>query len=275
MVTFLVITNWLLPLFYLSLLIDYGATFFLRVKAQARNPWLLPVLCFHVLFIVLRGVHLGRPPLAGVYEIISLLALSTAVVYTVVEFAGRDRRTGMFVFLLVFLLQYTSSNFLATTFAAAQDLSSDAQSSWTRLHIVPALLAYTSCAIAAVYGLLHLLAQRGLKQHHFGLLFDRLPPLDLLGRMSWYALLGGLLFMTVTIATGPFLFSHSGHVGQTGLRDAKVLIKIIIGSIAWLIYAVAVLGKFFGKWPPSRVSGIAVAGFVVIMALLIVSGILS
>ena len=81
--------------------------------------------------------------------------------------------------------------------------------------------------------------------------------------------------MTITIATGPLLFSHSASAGQPELGDAKVLAKIIIGSIAWLIYALAVLGKFFAKWPPSRLSSIAVTGFVVIMALLIVSGILS
>ena len=271
MVTFLIIGNWLLPLFYLALLIDYGATFFLRVKTKVRNPWLLPVLCFHALFVVLRAIHLGQPPLADVYEILSVLALSTAVVYALVEFAGHDRRTGMFVFLLVFLFQYTSSCALAHSIANGQMASGDGQSNWARLHIVPALVAYTAFAIAAVYGLLHLLSGRDIKHHHFGVLFDRIPSLDLLGRMTWYALLSGFVFMTITMLSGPILSSHL----HEGAANPKVASKIIIGSIAWLIYAVAVLGKFFRKWPPSRISRLAVAGFVVIMVLLIVSGILS
>ena len=177
----------------------------------------------------------------------------------------------MFVFLLVFLFQYTSSCALAHSIANGQMASGDGQSNWARLHIVPALVAYTAFAIAAVYGLLHLLSGRDIKQHHFGVLFDRIPSLDLLGRMTWYALLSGFVFMTITMLSGPILSSHL----HEGAANPKVASKIIIGSIAWLIYAVAVLGKFFRKWPPSRISRLAVAGFVVIMVLLIVSGILS
>ena len=272
----LVIVNWLLPLLYLALLVDYGATFFLRTKAQVRNPWLIPVLGIHAIFLVLRSIRLGQPPLTDTYEILSVLALLTAAVYAMVEFSSRDRRTGMFVFLLVFLFQYTSSNFLAGTIMAEGGAEADMQSAgWGRLHIVPALVAYTALAISAVYGLLHLLAERNLRKHRFGVLFDRLPSLDLLGRMTWHTLLGGFIFITITMITGPLMFDHEGSGAQVQSLDAKVTAKIVIGSIAWLIYVVAVVGKLLGKWPSRRISSIAVSGFVVIMILLIVSGLLS
>ena len=272
MSSLLITVNWLLPLLYLALLVDYGATFFLRTKAQARNPWLIPVLGVHAFFLILRSVQLGQPPLADTYEILSVLAILTTAVYAVVEFASRDRRTGMFVFLLVFLFQYTSSNFLAGRIMAEVDVQS---AGWGRLHIVPALAAYTAFAISAVYGVLHLLAERNLRKHRFGVLFDRLPSLDLLGRMTWHALLGGFIFITITMITGPLMFGHGGSEAEAQSLDAKVIAKIVIGSIAWLIYVVAVLGKLLGKWPARRISSVAVTGFVVIMILLIVSGILS
>ena len=274
MVSLLVVLNWLMPLLYLALLIDYGITFFLRSKTQKRNAGLIPVLCAHVLFLLLWAFSRGQPPLTDVYEILSVLALSTAIVYAVVEFAVRDRRTGMFIFLLIFLFQYTSTCGLAHR-AAGQVIASSSQSGWARLHIAPALVAYTAFAIAAVYGSLHLLAQRILKKHRFGVLFDRLPSMDLLGRMTWYALLCGFVFMTVVVVTGPILTSHTGADGQSATLGAKVTVKIVIGSIAWVIYAIAVAGKFLAKWPPSRVSTVAVTGFVVVMILFIVSGILS
>ena len=265
--TVLVVANWLLPLFYLTLLIAYGATFFLRTKAHVRNVWLVPVVVFHALFLAGRGLALGRLPMVSVYEVLSLLALSTAAVYCVAEFASGDRRTGMFVLLLVFLFQYTSSIF----FSEGPSPGNATQSNWTRLHIVPAVLAYTALAFAAVYGLLHLVAQRDLRRHHFGLLFDRLPPLELLGRMTWYALIVGFLFMTVSIATGAVVFSRLG----AGAMEAKVASKIVIGSIAWLVCLVAVLGRTVGKWSDRRVSGIAVAGFLAIMVLMVFSAVLS
>ncbi|NIA07713.1 MAG: hypothetical protein GWP14_08815 [Actinobacteria bacterium] len=271
-----IILNWLLPLLYLALLVDYGATFFLRTKTQARNPWLIPVIGIHAFFLILRSVQLGQVPLADMYEILSVLALLTTAVYAVVEFASRDRRTGMFVFLLVFLFQYTSSNFLAGTIMAEGVAEVESQSAGCdRLHIILALAAYTAFAISAVYGMLHLLAERNLRKHRFGVLFDRLPSLDLLGRMTWHALLGGFIFITITIITAPLLLGHGGSGATAQSLDAKVIVKIVIGSIAWLVYVVAVLGKLLGKWTSRRISSIAVTGFVVIMILLIVSGILS
>jgi hypothetical protein len=41
------------------------------------------------------------------------------------------------------------------------------------------------------------------------------------------------------------------------------------------VYATAVLGRWLGKWPASRVAAIAVVGFVVVMVLLAASGLLS
>jgi ABC-type uncharacterized transport system permease subunit len=267
--------NWLLPLLYLALLIDYGVTFFLRTKAHARNPWLLPVIGVHAVFFILRAVYLGYPPVASSFEVLSVLALSTAAVHCVVEMASHDRRTGMFVFLLVFVFQYTSSVFFAETIAPAAAEGLRAQSGWGRLHVLPAVMSYTAFTVSAVYGLLHLTARRGLKEHRLGMLFDRLPSLDLLGRMSWYSLLVGFAFMTIVVCTGPFLMRAGGAEGGTSVWDLKVSTKIFIGSTAWLVYMVAILGRLLGKWSSARICRIAIGGFAVVMALLVVSTLLS
>jgi ABC-type uncharacterized transport system permease subunit len=260
----LTIANWLLPLFYLALLIDYGATFFMAVRVHARSPWVVAVIAVHAAFLVLRGVHGGYSPLVGQYGILSVVALSMAAIYWVLERIARDRRAGLFIFGLIFLFQYTASVFLPSAETEA------AGPWWARLHVVPAALAYTALSLGGVYGLLHLVAQRNLKRHRFGLLFDRLPPLELLGKMTWWALLHGFGFMTVSIVTGMWLAQAQGHV-----MDLALATKIAIGSFAWVICLVAILGKKAGKWPMSRISLIAVAGFLAIMALLVASVTLS
>ena len=259
MADLLAIGNWLLPLLYLALLADYGATFFLRARTEARSPWLVVLVAVHLVFLVLRGAHLGYPPLTSGQEIASVLALATAGVYAWVEVAARDRRTGVFVLLLAFLFQYTSSMLLAGRVAEPCEIAPGAVGVWARLHVVPALVAYTALAFAGVYGLLYLLEHR-----------DRLPPLDVLEPMAWHALLTGFVAMTVAIAAGPLLLRAEG-----GEMTAKVLSKIVTGSVAWVVCAVAVLGRWLGKWPASRTSAIAVVGFIIVMALMIVSGLLS
>jgi ABC-type uncharacterized transport system permease subunit len=268
----LVIGNWLLPLLYLGLLVDYGATFFLRTRTQARTPWLPAAVFIHAAMLVLWTVHFGRPPLANSQEILSVLALALAAVYGVVEFAGRDRRTGVFVLLLVFLFQYTSSVFLAGAIAGGPAAREGAAPLWLRLHVIPALVAYVALGFAGVYGFLYLLARRELRGHRFGMLFDRLPPLEPLDRMTWHVLLVGFVCMTITIASSPFIF---GGGGAAGVSQAKVVTKIVTGSVAWLLCAAGVFGRWLGRWPPARVALVAVAGFLVVLALLAASGLLS
>ncbi|GAG51571.1 unnamed protein product, partial [marine sediment metagenome] len=108
----LIIANWLVPLIYLAMVIDYGATFLLRLRTYVRNRWVLIPILFHAAFLVLRGIQLGSLPIGSTVEILSVIALSSTIVYWVMELLSRDRRAGFFVFSLIFLFQYTSSAFV-------------------------------------------------------------------------------------------------------------------------------------------------------------------
>ena len=268
--TLLSILNWLLPLVYLALAIDYGATFILRNRTHVRNPGVFLAIVFHVAFLVLWGVRFGGLPLVSNYEILSVVAVSSAAVYWAIELVTRDRRAGVFVFLLIFLLQYTSSASLSVMIAHAGD-SGHMQAGLGRLHVLPAVLAYTALAFGAVYATLYLVGQRNMKHHNFGLLFDRLPPLDLLGRMSFQSMQVGFAFMTITIITGGVLFHRFGSGGGAMPIDPKLLAKIVIGSAAWIIFAMDVFGKYILKWSVSRVSAITLAGFLIIAVLFVTS----
>jgi len=275
MVKFLAFANWLLPLLYIILLANYAAAFFLRAGTHKRTLALPPIIGFHLVFFSLQAIRLGYPPLVNAYDFLSVLAVSVAIVYCVVEYASRDRRTGMFVFLVVFLFQYTSSIFTAHTLSESSSFNLVAQSNWARLHIVPAVFAYTGFTFSAVYGLLHLAVQHNLKRHRLGLLFDRLPSLDRLGAMTWHAMLFAFVFLTVAIATGPILFRVGSSTGGSSIWDPKISTKIATGAVAWIIYLIAIVGRYWRRWPPTRISRIAVNGFLFIMAMFIISLILT
>ena len=260
--------NWLMPLLYLWLVIDYGATFFLGVRTHVRTPWLLAVIAAHAGMLVMRGIRLGCPPLVTNLDLLTAMAMATAVVYWFLELLGRDRRAGLFVFGLAFLFQYTSSVFTADPAAAGPGHAASVQ---TGLHTASALLANTALSFAGVYGLLYLVARQNLKPHHIGLFFDRLPPLELLGRMTWLALVVGFAFTTISIATGPLLLAG----GSGAVWRPKVVLKIVMGSVAWLVCFSAVVGRAAGKWSPARVAAVAVIDFLVIMALLVASAVMS
>ena len=115
----------------------------------------------------------------------------------------------------------------------------------------------------------------GLWWIRMGMLFDRLPTLELLGKMSWLALLGGFVLITITMLTGAILFRNAGATAHGGGLTSKVAAKIIIGSMAWLACLVAILGKYIGKWSPSTISRIAVAGAMIVASLFVISAMLS
>ena len=268
----LVVMSWVLPLAYLALAIDYGATFILRSRIHNRNAYLIPTILLHAAYLVLWGVEFNRPPLATSSELLSVIAVASLIVYWAVEFVSRDRRAGVFVFLVIFLMQYTSSMFMIGAIADQAVIEPVSGGEWARLHSLPACLAYSALVFAAVYAMLYLAGRRNLKLHRFGLLFDRLPPLELLGKMSWYALLGGFALMTITMITGVIFARHVDNIGE---MEFKLLAKTIIGSIAWLTCAIAIVGKYLGKWSSTTVSRVAVLGFMVIVALFVVSALLS
>ena len=257
--------NWLLPLAYLALAIDYGATFILRTRTHARNPGILVVGLIHLLWLVGWGYHVGLT-LPSIPQLLSVIVLCSVAVYGLTELICRDRRAGVFVLLLLFLLQYSS----AIGLAGSADAAGRGRGLQGQLHYIAASLAYTAMAFAAVYAVLYIAGQRNLKQHRLGLLFDRLPPLELLGRMSWYALLVGFGFITIAIITG-MSFRHAGPSGESAAIPTKILAKIITGVVAWIACAVAIAGRWLGRWSVLRVSRIAVIGFAVVVVLFMAS----
>ncbi len=257
--------NALVPLVYLGLAAGYAVTFFLRRRTVGRSPELLLVLLAHGLLVGLRGWAWGRVPLATSAEVASGLALAMTAVYAGLEALTRDRRTGLFVLGAAFLLQYTSS--LALAGAAAADTGA-AEQGWGQVHVLPALLAYVAAGFAGLYGTLYLGMRRELRGHRFGMLFDRLPPLEPLGRLTRHAMVTGFVLLTVTIAAGPLL------TGQAAAMSPKLLVKIVVGSAAWLVYAAALAGRWLGRWRTARLAKLAVAGLVLMLVVLVASGVL-
>lgn len=270
MVEILHVLNWLLPMLYLVLLIHYGAAFFLRTKTHQPSKALPAVLIVHAGYLALLATQLHRIAPVNSLEVLTVVAAAITAVYWVIEFASRDRRTGLFVMLAAFLLQYTSSVFISHADWSGGEVPVG-RGSLAQFHTIPSTLAYTAFTLAAIYGALYLMAQRSIKQRHFGLLFDRLPPLELLGTMNWHALLTGFAFISLAILSGAVVAAPGSMTAMSG----KVLVKVVTGAAAWVIYAGAIVGRLVLKWESARVSWVAIAGFVVVMAMLVAGVVMS
>jgi ABC-type uncharacterized transport system permease subunit len=248
----------LLPMLYLAAVAAYVTDFVKGDPAAIRAARRLMevTLTCHLLYLGLRTVHEQHVPLTGAPELMSMVALSAAFVYVVVERFTGVERTGAFMVVFPFLLQTFASAFVVEH----QPFPALLRSPLFALHTVAAVLGYVALGVSAVYGVMFLLLHRELKGGRFGTIFNRLPPLESLARMNRRAAAIGVVFLAVTIAGGT-LWASREFPGFTS--DPKFLITVSI----WAIYLLALVLHAVARWNSRRTVGLSLAGF----ALLLVS----
>jgi ABC-type uncharacterized transport system permease subunit len=254
------------PSLYLLTLALYSLRFFGRGERYARfaRPVFCTVLPLHALFLaVFIAVH-RRIPLAAAPEILTVIAFTTALAYFYVETRTGDLSTGFFLLGFSTLLQFAASGRMALDLEVPPLL----RDPMFGLHTGMAILGYSAFSVSAIYGFLFLLLYHDLKSTRFGLIYRRLPSLDILGRMNIRAAVLGLASLTVAIAAGVIWAArlHPGFV-----RDPMFLLTVLV----WLIYAVSVFAYYRLGWRGKRAIYLSMSGFVLMGLVLIgVSGFL-
>lgn len=248
--------NTLLPMLYAVAATNYSIDFF-REDPFARKlagPLLRTVVCLHGVYLCLRTIHLAHVPLASIYEVMTIVAFAVAVVYLDVERRTKTRKTGMFVLLFSFVFQTISSAFISST----GEFPAVLRSPLFGVHTGAAVLGYTAFAVSAMYGILFLVMYHELKANRFGLIYQRLPSLELLASMSLRASAVGLAFLTVTILFGALWASQ---VFPGFYRDPKFIFTVLV----WCVYT-AGMGLHYGlSWSGRRTIYFTLAGFALII----------
>lgn len=215
------------------------------------GPLLLRAAVFvHILYLAARGLTEGHLPLASVYDFLSATGFSLAVVYLYVETRVRIRTTGIFVIPLVFLLQIVSSAYGAAPHAVKPPI----KPIWFELHTLAAVLGYSAFVVSAIYGVLFLILYRDIKANRVSLFYQRMPPLETLGRMNVSAAGAGLVLLALAIVMG------MGWARVTDVpfaSDPKTWLTIV----AWAILAFAFLAYHRLGWRGPRAVYASLAGF--------------
>ncbi len=251
--------NTLLPMLYALAVAAYALEFFREDRSAGRvaRRSMAFVLGLHLVYLTLLTARYAHLPLASGGELLTMVAFAAAATYVFVERRSGSASTGVFVVSFSFILQTLSSAFIAPDATFPELL----RSPLFALHTIAAVLGYTAFAVSAIYGGLYLLLYWELKRSRFGLIYDRLPPLEDLARMSMRATLFGVVFLTVTIACGSFWASveFPGFV-----RDPKFLFTLVV----WSIYAAAAWLHYGRNWSGRKAIRITLVGF----AALVLSG---
>jgi len=251
--TLLEILTYALPIFYFVTVWLYAKGFFgdERLADRLKTPFLGVTLLLHILYFVIRTNSLRHPPITSIFELMSVLAFSIAVAYFYLETRTKVRGTGYFILNLSFFFQLLSSLFIRNE----TNVNPVLRSNWLGFHVISALLGYAAIAISAVYGFLYLMLYHDIKASRFGVIYKKLPSLEVLEGLSFRATLFGFTLLTIAMALGalwlPRAFENYSYF------DSKPLGTFLI----WLLYGGGILAKRIAGWKGRKMMILSLSAF--------------
>ncbi len=247
------------PTLYAATVLLYGLTFLGRGEWTRRfaRPAFWSTLAVHFLFLITFVWVNGRIPLAALPEVLTVVAFTTALAYFYVETRTNNTATGFFALGLAALLQFAASGRIALV----QEVSPLLRQPAFGLHTGMTILGYSAFAVSAVYGFLFLLLYHELKSSRFGLIYRRLPALDVLAKMNIRSAVLGLASLSVGMVSG-IVWASRLHPGF--LSDPMFLMTVLV----WLVYAGGILAHYSLGWRGKPTIYLTICGFVLMGAAL-------
>jgi ABC-type uncharacterized transport system permease subunit len=213
-------------------------------------------------FALLERTHgLHTVPYHDLYGSMSLFGWLLGLTYLCLEFYHRQKSVGAFAlpFILVFFLaaQLAPPDRLAATPAKGPTFA---------FHVTLSILAYAAFALSFVFSLIYLGEERVLRSHKMGQVVWRLPPLELLEKMSYSSVLVGLVSIAIGTALG-FVWVDRLR-GEYWYYDPKYVITLVV----LLLYVAYFFLARRAGWRGARASKLCIFNFfVVVMSFTVVN----
>jgi ABC-type uncharacterized transport system permease subunit len=257
------VINILLPIFYAINVTVYLYDFFNenKILSNSKRLILFLTLLLHGIYLITRTIVFDHPPITSKFEIFSIIAFSIGFSYFVLELLTDIRGTGAFILFFSLVFQFVSSLFIEHNYIVPEVL----RNRMLGLHVVNALLGYSGITISAVYGVLFLLLDNNLKGNKFGLIFNRLPSLEILEKLNFYSAIIGFVLLSAAMAIGiiwlPSAFPKFSYFDP----------KLVGTFIVWVIYGYGISSKLFGRLYGKKAIIFSLIGFSVAIISLIVT----
>lgn len=231
----------LVPLLYLGTIFAYhrevDGSRTGRVAARLL-PW--ATLAAHGAQLWVRGAILGQAPWTTYYDSLSALAFVVLVTYLVVETATRIRSTGVDLLPVPFVMATYAAAFGPHVPKADPMLDSPK----FLAHTLPAIGGIAAIIVSGIYGMLYLRLEATMRRKEFEeRIFRRLPNLDVLSRMNFYAAASGLVLVTAAIGWGASWYGD--EFGRVNVFEPKIFLTLSI----WVILLLPLIGRLVNRWP--------------------------
>ncbi|MEO7099440.1 MAG: cytochrome c biogenesis protein CcsA [Luteolibacter sp.] len=218
-------------------------------RSRLTLVWMVAAFVCQLGFLSVRGQMRAACPLVGTGEILAFLAWSLTLFYLLVGPAYRISLLGVFTAPVVVVFQTLA---LMPGTLAENPQRVIGGNGWHETHSAMSVLAYGALALAAVAGVMFLVLDKQLKEHHLKSgLFRNLPPvrelLISLVRLLWL----GAVLLTIGIIAGFLMPRTTGAWGH-----------LIAAVTVWVSYVLLIGIKTVRGLTGRRLSLSAVALFI-------------
>lgn len=231
---------------------------------QYATRLLITALICHSAFLVSRSLQSGHLPFVGLYESMSFYAWLVAIVYVFIERRFHERSLGAFVAPLILAAQVVSAVFMPTE----KPLPPVLQSPWFSVHVTASFLGYAAFFFSFITGLLYVLQIYYINSRRVGVVFARLPSLEMLDEMNLKATSIGWIFLSVGIGTGVLWAEQVWQSVLPWVVDPKVFCVIL----TWAIYATQLGARFSIGWQGKRAAYLSIIGFASVLVAYVGAG---
>lgn len=250
--TFVVVT----VLAYLSSMGLYIAALYTGKVTTGRLATALMFLglAAHYLALLWRARAMHSVPYHDLQGSMSLFGWLLAVTYLCLEVYHRQRTVGAFV--LPVILAFFFAAYLMPDHPGTASTSHGVVFA---LHVTLSILAYSAFALSCVLSLMYLAEERLLRIRRLSDVVWRLPPLELLERMSHSSVLVGLSTFLVGTALG--FVAVDRQAGQVSYYDPKYVVTLLV----LVSYAVYFQLARTTAWRGARASKLCVFNFALVI----------
>ncbi|KAA0259497.1 hypothetical protein FHQ18_01070 [Deferribacter autotrophicus] len=240
-------------LFYLLAFLHIMLYFFLGYKNlfKITNLFILIGLLFNITFTINLFYIESNSPFDTIGEIFTFMALSMNIIYIILYLTYKRPLLYLLISPVVIICSIIAILKLKTV-----GIPTANKDFWLYIHLPFIIFGTSLFFLSAITGLIYFLQERQIKRKHFGLIFNRFPPLETINKLNNITLLSGFAFYTIGVISG-FLWALS-------LQNISITThpKIIFALISWIIFGIIILLKFIRGLSPKSGALWSIIGFI-------------
>jgi len=222
-----------------------------------RPGFFLLVLGFILLGIniIANAVSLGHIPAFGIRNSLIIFAFSISFFFILLFFRFKVDLVGGAVAIFSGFLTGAALFFDKIQYAGQKDFNIF----MTALHVFFTFFANAAFFTAFVTGLFYLVQEKNIKLKNHGIIFKRLPSLEVLESSGNFCISWGFFFLTVGLGIG-FVMSKQVF-GHFLMLDAKEVWSFLV----WLLYGALIHGRLTSRWRGRKAAVMAIIGFFIVV----------